>query len=110
MGKTNSWWPLLWFTRLGTVYTESGDYAQSFERDGACDSLINLHLIINPSPVVEIVAEENSLTATVGFSTYQWISCSDLSEIPCANANIFEAGVSGEYAAIATTAAGCTDS
>ena len=83
---------------------------QSFEIDGACESLINLHLIINPSPVVEIVAEENSLTATVGFSTYQWISCSDLSEIPYANANIFEAGASGEDVVIAATAAGCTDS
>ena len=58
---------------------------------------------------MEIVAKENSLTATVGFSTYQWISCSDLSEIPYANANIFEAGASGEDVVIAATAAGCAD-
>ncbi len=58
---------------------------------------------------MEIVAKKNSLTATVGFSTYQWISCSDLSEIPYANANIFEAGASGEDVVIAATAAGCAD-
>ena len=71
------------YTWENNTYNESGDYEHSFETESGVDSVVILHLTINPIPEVEITGEttfcENgstTLTAPVGY-LYSWNDDSD---------------------------------
>ncbi len=92
----------------GTTYTASGAYTEVLTNSAGCDSTITLNLTITNSPVA--TATDNgdaSITASTGTS-YQWIDCSNNSEIAGETGQTFEATVNGDYAVIVTTG-GCSD-
>ena len=66
------------YTWNGTNYTATGDYQYTYSLANGCDSVVTLHLTINPIPVVTIsgdaaiaLFESATLTAS-GADTYVW--------------------------------------
>jgi gliding motility-associated-like protein len=62
--------PYVWY---GQSLNGSTSTSTSFQNQYGCDSILNLHLIVNPSPVVDfsIPSWESCLPATIAFSNNQ---------------------------------------
>ena len=54
----------------GTTYTETGDYTQTFIAANGCDSVVTLHLTINPSVTEEIEVSTTDSCYTWNFQSY----------------------------------------
>jgi len=97
------------YTLNGQNYTQSGTYIQSLTNALGCDSTLNLNLTMNYSPIPPLV----SVTNDVNFSTsvqlnasYQWIICSDNTNIPGAISNNYTATSNGLYGVIVINTCG----
>jgi hypothetical protein len=92
----------------GVTYTSSNSSAtQTFTNAAGCDSIVTLDLTIN---AVNISTTTTGVTITsdaVGVA-YQWIDCSDYSEIIGETNQSFTATINGDYAVIVTEN-GCSD-
>jgi hypothetical protein len=101
------------YTLNGQNYTQSGTYIQTLTNALGCDSTINLNLTMNYSPMPPLV----SVTNDVNFSTsvqlnasYQWIICSDNTNIPGAISNNYTATSNGLYGVIVINTCGADTS
>lgn len=95
----------------GQTYTASGAYTHTIPNAVGCDSVITLNLTINPNPVVTVTNNGNgSFTAssTVG-GTFAWLNCGTNTVISGATSATYTPTANGSYAAIVTTANGCSD-
>ena len=97
------------YTLNGQNYTQSGTYIQTLTNALGCDSTLNLNLTMNYSPITPLV----SVTNDVNFSTidqlnasYQWIICSDNTNILGAVSNIYTATSNGLYGVIVSNTCG----
>jgi membrane carboxypeptidase/penicillin-binding protein PbpC len=60
------------FTFKGNALSQSGIYFDTTTNAVGCDSIITLNLTVNTPLTVSISNNQNTLTATAGFSNYQW--------------------------------------
>jgi hypothetical protein len=60
------------FTFKGNALSQSGTYYDTTSNSVGCDSIITLNLTVNAPLTVSISNNQNVLTATTGFSSYQW--------------------------------------
>lgn len=89
------------------TWTTSGMYMDTLPNAEGCDSVITVNLTINNIDAgVTQVGE--TLTADQTTGTYQWIDCSDNSELQGETNQEFTATVSGEYAVVISDN-GCVD-
>jgi hypothetical protein len=90
---------------VGTnVYSEEGFYTDTID-NSLCDSIVYTNLTINPEIVAEITASTNQtlLTATyVENADYQWIDCSDFTEIEGETFQTLPVSAVGDYEVIIT--------
>ena len=93
----------------GQNLTQPGTYSATYQTVTGCDSVINLTLsvqYVNTS----IGVSGGTLTASAPNVTVQWVNCSNnYNLISGATASSYTPSVSGSYAAIITTSAGCSD-
>jgi hypothetical protein len=93
----------------GSVYLQSGSYTQQLTNVVGCDSTITLNLTINPSPnqpVVYVQNEVNLSTDVVPGLTYQWINCTDLTDVLGATNPDFNPTVNALYAVVVSNNCG----
>jgi hypothetical protein len=97
------------FSFNGQNLTQPGTYSATFQTVNGCDSVINLTLsvqYVNTS----VGVSQGTLTASAPNVTVQWVNCSNnYSLISGATTSSYTPTVSGSYAAIITTTAGCAD-
>lgn len=84
------------------TWVESGIYTDTIDTDMGCDSILTIDLTINTVNVGVSVVSTIELMADFGGATYQWIDCSDDSEIDGATDQNFVATANGDYAVIVT--------
>ncbi|MPM74019.1 hypothetical protein SDC9_121004 [bioreactor metagenome] len=72
-----------------------------------CDSVVTLDLTITTIDVT-ITSNGSVLTASINGATYQWINCSDNSEVSGATGQSFTPWESGDYAVIVMSGT-CSD-
>ncbi len=84
------------------TWTETGVYVDTVDTDMGCDSILTIDLTINTVNVGVSVVSTIELMADFGGATYQWIDCSDNSEIDGATDQNFVATANGDYAVIVT--------
>lgn len=89
------------------TWTTSGMYMDTLPNAEGCDSVITVNLTINNIDAGVTQAGE-TLTADQTTGTYQWIDCSDNSELQGETNQEFTATVSGEYAVVISDN-GCVD-
>lgn len=89
------------------TWTTSGMYMDTLPNTEGCDSVITVNLTINNIDAGVTQAGE-TLTADQTTGTYQWIDCSDNSELQGETNQEFTATVSGEYAVVISDN-GCVD-
>lgn len=103
------------FTWHGTTYTSSATPAYTTSTFRGCDSVVTLHLTINPLPSGTVTAAGTTtfcqggsvtFTAAAG-NSYQWQL--NGSGIGGATANSYTATTGGNYSVIITDANSCTD-
>lgn len=94
----------------GTIYTfydqsvsNPGTYFHAAPNPNGCDTLITLELTVEQF-VLNVSQIADTLFATGNSSglTYQWIDCSDNSDIVGATDSVFVPGVTGNYAVVIT--------
>ena len=87
------------YTLNGQTYTQSGTYTQTLTNSAGCDSIITLNLNISNPPSNQVNLSGNTLTATQGGASYQWLDCNNnLSPIAGANTQSYQPTSSGSYA------------
>ena len=96
-----------------SIYTESGDYVQSFTSSNGCDSVVTLHLtVIMINTEVEYVTTPELDVVTLSVvqenAEYQWIDCTTNEPIEGETQHWFNPTVSGSYACVITVGE-CTD-
>ena len=91
----------------GTVFNSSGTYQDTLMSAEGCDSILNLDItVINNDLAVSV--SSNILTANQAGASYQWLDCSDMSEVIGATGQFFIATQNGSYAVVVAKD-GCTD-
>ena len=90
-------------------YTETGIYFDTIP-NGFCDSVIttNLTVLDELNPVAMTSDQLTVTTNSIVGASYQWIDCSDNSEISGATNNSFTVTEPGNYSVIVTVS-GCSD-
>lgn len=99
-------WPL-----SGQTYTTSGAYTHVVANAAGCDSVITLNLTIHPQPVVTITNNGNGsfVASSTVTGTIAWLNCTTNTLVSGATAATYTPTANGSYAAIVTTANGCSD-
>lgn len=92
----------------GQNYSVSDYYNHTYLAANGCDSIVTLNLTINPLPNNAVTSSGATFTATASGATYQWINCSDNSEIQGAQSQSFTATQNGSYAVIVNNGT-CSD-
>lgn len=88
------------YTLNGEIYNESGVYTQTLTNSGGCDSVLTLHLTIEPVDA-SVTQEAATLTANTAGALYQWVDCNQTFEpISGENGQSFTPTVSGDYAVV----------
>jgi len=90
-------------------YTTSGMYTAIIPNELGYDSLITINLTVNNVDNSITVMNDTVLMAMENGGTYQWINCSDNTIIANETSQTFAPIANGTYAAIITSAEGCTD-
>lgn len=90
----------------GEILNTSGTYYDTLVNNISCDSIITLNLYVKPVPTLNLSVNGNELTATSGFSSYNWYFNGNI--ISGADSNIYNATQSGGYVVEAITSSGCT--
>ncbi len=88
----------------------SGDFYVFGIEDGECyaqSTSTTIHVLEMPN--VNVLVEGETLLAEQGGASYQWINCSDHSEIADATNQTYMASTNGNYAVVITNANGCFD-
>lgn len=86
----------------GLTYRNSGLYKISLSGYQGCDSAITLNLTINTSPALTTSLSGATITASQAGANYQWINCSDKSEISGATSQSYTPTKNGDYAVVVT--------
>jgi|GEM_PF-2462329 len=89
------------------TYSTPGVYTDVLSSIGGCDSTVITDLTIDTLNTATTVAGP-TITAVAGGLSYQWIDCSDNSQIAGETGQSFTAAVDGDYAVI-ITGANCSD-
>ncbi len=99
-------WPL-----SGQTYTTSGAYTHTIPNAAGCDSVITLNLTIHPQPVVTITNNGNGsfVASSTVSGTIAWLNCTTNTLVSGATTATYTPTANGSYAAIVTTANGCSD-
>ncbi|MCT4582972.1 MAG: SBBP repeat-containing protein [Flavobacteriales bacterium] len=93
----------------GNTYTSSNNTATDTLINAAgCDSVVTLNLTINTVSDITTTTSGLTITANNANATYQWIDCSDNSEIIGETGQSFTSSVNGNYAVIITEG-NCSD-
>jgi predicted transcriptional regulator len=101
------------YTLNGQNYTQSGAYLQTLTNTLGCDSTINLNLTLNYSPTTPMVSVTNDVdlsTTVQANANYQWIICSDNTNIPGATTSNYTAASNGLYGVIVSNTCGADTS
>ncbi|RYM33522.1 T9SS type A sorting domain-containing protein [Brumimicrobium glaciale] len=95
----------------GQNLTASGIYTETTTNANGCDSTITLDLTLNAPVTVTTSLTGATLTATATptSATYQWFDCLTNTNVAGATAAVFNPTVNGEYAVIASSSNGCSD-
>ena len=91
------------------TWTSSGTYMDTIPNITGCDSIITIHLIVNP--LVDATTTLNSdlsIMANTNNAVYQWIDCTDSTFINNAIGQTFVPQENGSYAVIVTNQGGCS--
>jgi hypothetical protein len=92
----------------GVTYTSNNNVAtQTFTNAAGCDSIVTLDLTIN-TVNVSTTTTGVTITSDAASAAYQWIDCSDNSEMIGETGQSFTATSNGDYAVIVTEN-GCSD-
>lgn len=88
---------------FGNNYTNSGVYQIKLKSSLGCDSIIELHVLMD-SLVAFFTIDGGTATAPNHYYSYQWYDC-DIGFIPVpgATGNVFQPTKSGSYALVATS-------
>ncbi len=89
----------------GVNYTASGIYEQFFFAENWCDSLVYLKLTLKEIPSPTITVQDNILSTTQAYDSYQWYLNND--SIPGAVSRTYEATENGVYTVKVTNTDGC---
>jgi hypothetical protein len=95
------------FDLNSTIYTSDGVYTQIISNSIGCDSTIVLNLTINTVDAT-VTQNADTLTASTATATYQWIDCSDSTDVAGATGQSYTPTTTGDYACVVTEN-GCTD-
>jgi hypothetical protein len=90
----------------GTFLSAAGEYSDTLQTFGGCDSISTLTLVVNELPLPTITKSVDTLT-TQTFSAYQWLK--NDSVINGATAQTLTLTSTGHYSVIVTDANGCSD-
>lgn len=88
--------------------TSSGSYSRTVTNSSGCDSVITLKLYVRPDLNISITNNAGSLTATSGFTRYQWFL--NGSVIPSATNSNYNPSISGTYNVKVSDNYGCEKS
>lgn len=66
--------PLLW---NGLSCMESGDYSVTYTNSNGCDSVLTLHLVVSPTPTVQLIPSATAFCESVGVSLFAVIDGSE---------------------------------
>ncbi len=84
------------------VYDSTGTYFQSFQTNEGCDSVLALHLTVNPL-IASVQANVGVLEALPNGASYQWIACdSGNAAIAGANSQSYAPTTAGNFAVVVT--------
>lgn len=87
----------------GNIYTNSGVYQIKLKSSLGCDSIIELHVLVD-SLVSSFTIEGGTATAPINYYSYQWFDCdAGFIPVPGATCNVFQPSKSGNYALVATS-------
>lgn len=93
----------------GQNLTQPGTYSATFQTVNGCDSVINLTLAVQYVNT-SVGVSSGTITASAPNVNVQWVNCNNnFNLIAGANSSSYSPTVSGSYAAIITTSAGCSD-
>ncbi len=98
------------YTIAGNTYTSSGNYTILLTTTNDCDSVVTLHLTIDPDTGVTRTSYTTLKSNATG-ATYQWLDCNNnMSEIPGATNQVFQLpiNITGSFA-VALSKNGCVD-
>ena len=94
----------------GKTLAEEGIYYDSLKTTLGCDSIFQRELIYRNFTINVQAISANTLTATGGFKSYQWVNCyENYKPISGANLEFYEAPIGGLYGAIVEGDFGCRD-
>lgn len=87
-------WPL-----TGSTHSISGFYNTTIQNSNGCDSMVTLNLTVSPA-INGTTNNSGTLSATTSGINYQWINCSDNSEINGETNQTFTPTTGGSYAVV----------
>lgn len=90
------------------LLTNSGIYYDTLHNTNGCDSLVELHLIINSISNNNIIQHNDTLVSTFLNVNYQWITCNPFQLIQNATNQNYLVTANGDYAVIVSQN-GCND-
>ncbi|MEY3443228.1 MAG: hypothetical protein RLZZ519_1509 [Bacteroidota bacterium] len=90
------------YTLNAVTYDSSGSYFQQFQASNGCDSVVTLHLTVNPL-VANVQTNQGGLEAFPAGAQYQWLACdSGNATIAGANYQTLFPTNPGNYAVVVT--------
>lgn len=90
----------------GTNLTTAGTYKDTLTVSGSCDSIVTLTLTVNPLPTVAVTQTSvNSISATTGFSSYEWYLNGTL--LTTTTTEVLTVSANGSYT-VKVTSGGCS--
>ena len=97
------------YTIAGTTYTKSGTYTVLLATANDCDSVVTLHLTVDPD--TGVTRTSYTLKSNAAGAAYQWLDCNNnMSAIPGATNQVFQLpfNTTGSFA-VALNKNGCVD-
>jgi hypothetical protein len=90
----------------GANLTTAGTYKDTLTVSGSCDSIVTLTLTVNPLPTVAVTQTSvNSISATTGFSSYEWYLNGTL--LTTTTTEVLTVSANGSYT-VKVTSGGCS--
>ncbi len=86
----------------GETFSVSGNYSVYIANNNGCDTLVMLNLVVIQLSN-EIIVNDNILTSTQAFASYQWINCDTGGDIPGAENQFYEVTATGNYAVVVSS-------
>jgi len=93
----------------GQAYASGGTYTHTLLNGAGCDSVVTLHLTVNPVPEASVSGDLNGTITASGNGSYVWIDCATNGIIVGAAGQTFTPAENGTYAVVVENQFGCGD-